>query len=452
MKTIIGLALVLLAVQFVRPKLNNPPAVAELQAPPAVKQVLKQSCYACHSNERRLSWFDEIVPAYWIVAHDVRKARLHLNFSELGARSVAEQRAKLFEAVNFMQKGEMPLKDYTRLHSEATVTQAQINVLREYLHPVAAIESAKAAAVADEEYCNWIKSLNKPVSVRPSPNGIDFQPDYKDWKLIGSTARFDTNSFRVILGNGIALKAIADNDTNPWPDGTAFAKVGWLQKPDQQGLVQAGAFLKVGFMIKNKAKFASSAGWGWAEWVGSQLKPYGEGPGFAAECVSCHTPLRKSDYVFTMPIQFAKGPRSTLKTGNDFNVRATITGDIPVNPLNWSVITCGTNPREATISTLFGNDTAVLYARTHSDGRYPAGSMLSLVTWQQQEDNHWFGANMPAETKSVEVVAVKKSGRGRLSYSYQDFEGSPLKTVTKSASWKDGRTAYITSQRAAVMP
>ena len=75
-------ALLFLIMQFVRPELTSRPATAELQVPDSVKKVLKHSCYACHSNERRLAWFDEIVPAYWLVAHDVNEARADLNFSE----------------------------------------------------------------------------------------------------------------------------------------------------------------------------------------------------------------------------------------------------------------------------------------------------------------------------------------------------------------------------------
>ena len=36
--------------------------------------------------------------------------------------------------------------------------------------------------------------------------------------------------------------------------------------------------------------------------------------------------------------------------------------------------------------TLFGNDLAVQYAHTNPQHDYPAGSVLSLVTWSQQED------------------------------------------------------------------
>ncbi|HSE25635.1 MAG TPA: cytochrome P460 family protein [Pyrinomonadaceae bacterium] len=75
--------IIIIGLQFVRPVLQNSPVTGELQAPAALKQILRNSCYDCHSNETRLSWFDQIVPAYWLVVANIRKARGHLNFSEL---------------------------------------------------------------------------------------------------------------------------------------------------------------------------------------------------------------------------------------------------------------------------------------------------------------------------------------------------------------------------------
>ena len=72
--------------QLVRPAIPAKPATAEPQAPSEVKQVLEKDCYSCHSDQRRLSWFDEIVPGYWLVRHDILTAREHLNFSTLGAK------------------------------------------------------------------------------------------------------------------------------------------------------------------------------------------------------------------------------------------------------------------------------------------------------------------------------------------------------------------------------
>ena len=114
----LGLALLsLAAVQLIRPSIPFSPARSEVSAPVAATQVLRNSCYSCHSNEPKLSWFDEIVPGYWLVRHDVLDARRHLNFSTLGATPSSMQRAALFEAVNMAELGSMPLKSFTLLHS-----------------------------------------------------------------------------------------------------------------------------------------------------------------------------------------------------------------------------------------------------------------------------------------------------------------------------------------------
>jgi hypothetical protein len=135
------------------------------------------------------------------------------------------------------------------------------------------------------------------------------------------------------------------------------------------------------------------------------------------------------------------------------NRNASPVGDLPANPLQWKVVTSAVNTEDSTMSTLYGNDLAVGYARTNSQHNYPNGSMLSLVTWTQRDDDRWFGAMIPDQVNSVEFVSVGVAPDGRPSYSYQKYEGNPLKRVT---SQEDGaltdRTAYLLSQRAAVMP
>ena len=105
--------------------------------------------------------------------------------------------------------------------------------------------------------------------------------------------------------------------------------------------MRTGAFVQVEFMIKDAAKYAATLGWGFARWRGADLQPYGKDAAFADECVGCHTPLRKSDYVFTVPVK---------------------------DPPRWKVIASSVNNRNSTMSTLFGNDLAVQYARTNSRG------------------------------------------------------------------------------------
>jgi hypothetical protein len=299
------LGLLIVSAQFIRPELTNPPVTADLQAPPAVKEILRTSCYNCHSNETKPSWFDSFVPAYWLVASDVKEARKHLNFSEIGKLPPAQQKALLFDAVNKIQLSAMPLPSYRRVHPGSAVTPEQLAVLRAYLSPADAAKAAEPAeiAAADGEYDTWIHSAGRSHDVRPEPNGIAFLPDYKNWKTISSTERFDNHTIREILGNDIAVKAIAENHINPWPDGTTFAKVAWAMQLDDKGVAHTGKFAQVEFMIKDSQKYAATKGWGFGRWRGTDLKPYGKDASFTNECVECHTPLHKNDYVFTTPIR-----------------------------------------------------------------------------------------------------------------------------------------------------
>jgi Cytochrome P460/Haem-binding domain len=308
-----GILLVgLVALQFVRPSLQNHPTAAELQVPPEVKQILKTSCYDCHSNETKLAWFDWPVPAYWLVIKDVREGRKHLNFSEIGKLPAGQQRAAFYESLSQIELGAMPLGPYKRLHSGTAVTPEQILMLKKYLGPQTPTAPADGSAIAaaNAEFENWIPTGNDlSTNVSPAPNGIAFLPGYKNWTPISSTNRFDNHTIRQILGNDVAVKAIAGNQINPWPDGAAFAKVAWEQLADESGVIHPGKFYQVEFMIRDSKKYSSTLGWGWARWRGTQLKPYGANANFAKECVGCHSPLKPTDYVFTEPISISQRGR-----------------------------------------------------------------------------------------------------------------------------------------------
>ncbi len=297
--------------QFERPRFTNPAVSAEIAAPPQVKQILRTSCYNCHSNETKLSWFDWPVPAYWLVVEDVRKGRSHLNFSEIGSLPPAQQNGFLFESVSQIELGAMPLPDYKLAHPESAITPERLNILKAYLTSLESNAPAtpQEIAAADAQYAGWIRQANSTPAVSPAPNGIAFLPDYKNWQAISSTLRGDNNTLRQILGNDVAVQAIAENHINPWPDGAAFAKIAWYQEADDKGLVRAGAFFQVEFMIRDIKKYAGTLGWGFARWRGADLKPYGKDADFAQECVGCHRPVRDSDYVFTEPIQGQIGGR-----------------------------------------------------------------------------------------------------------------------------------------------
>jgi hypothetical protein len=138
-------------------------------------------------------------------------------------------------------------------------------------------------------------------------------------------------------------------------------------------------------------------------------------------------------------------PRVATRLNQD----AALVGDLPSNPLQGRAITSWINKQDSTMSTLFGNDAAVQYARSHSDMKYPVGAVLLAVTWNQQEDPRWFGGKIPHKPKAVEFVTVTGPG----ATSYQRYEGSPLKKVASvEGADPTDRAAYLLAQRAAVMP
>lgn len=305
---LLAAACFVLLLRFARPEISTLPVTADIDAPANVSRILRRSCYDCHSNETRLAWFDRIVPVSWLVARDISRAREHLNFSKLGVESKDRQKAVLFEAVNQIQMGAMPLATYAALHPKAAIGPEDLKALRDYLMS-ARMQQPTATLLnhhADDQYRKWIDTGSKSMKVKDSPNGIAFLPDYRNWAVISSTERNDTNTLKAILGNDVAVAAISRNAINTWPDGTVLAKVSWQQLPGDDGGVHPGEFLQVAFMIKDRVKFASTAGWGWAEWLGSELRPFGKDANFASQCIACHLPLRQNDYVFTFPIARAR--------------------------------------------------------------------------------------------------------------------------------------------------
>ncbi|WP_125931840.1 cytochrome P460 family protein [Thiosocius teredinicola] len=145
------------------------------------------------------------------------------------------------------------------------------------------------------------------LAAEPAANGLLMPEDYKDWRVISSSHRTDHKSLRVILGNDIAVKAAREGNTNPWPDGAILGKVVWKEKVDPHwaAAIVPGDFSHAEFMYKDSKKWAANDGWGYARWVGTELKPYGNDATAAqAECIACHTPVKDRDWVFTTPAVF----------------------------------------------------------------------------------------------------------------------------------------------------
>lgn len=299
------LLIILAGMQFVRSVIINPPVTGDLKVPHEVQVILKNSCYDCHSNETKLSWYDKIAPAYWLVAQHVEDGRSGLNFSTWDQLSPADQKAKLWESVNQVTLGAMPLSSYILAHPKAKLSGHDIKVLKDYIWNLRVNnvpeDTSKIKALKNQS--EELKKAEPAVTVPKTLNGISYIPDYKNWAVVSTTQRVDNGTMRIIYGNDIAVKAIKNKQISPWPDGSILAKAAYDEIEDSEGNISQGAFKQVEFMIKDHKKYKETNGWGFARFKTPQLVPYGKSADFTIECMRCHQPMEKNDHVFTLPIR-----------------------------------------------------------------------------------------------------------------------------------------------------
>jgi mono/diheme cytochrome c family protein len=133
-------AAVFLLIQLVpygRGSHTNPPPGNQFQWTDArAEAVARASCYDCHSNETEWWWATSIAPFSWLTQRDVDSGREHLNFSDWNGLPVA--------AVQEAVDGEMPPFQYTLIHPDAKLTDAERQLLVEGYRAGAAATSAGA--------------------------------------------------------------------------------------------------------------------------------------------------------------------------------------------------------------------------------------------------------------------------------------------------------------------
>lgn len=127
----IGATVLLLGVlQFVPADRSNPPVEKEVDAPPAVRDVLRRACYDCHSHETVWPWYSRVAPMSLLVAHDVGEGREELNFSRWNFADAAVESRVRHRVWHEVEEEEMPLWFYVPLHPEARLSAADKETLR----------------------------------------------------------------------------------------------------------------------------------------------------------------------------------------------------------------------------------------------------------------------------------------------------------------------------------
>ena len=125
----------LLVLQFFRPPGNTSDGDSandistRLSVPQDVERILRTSCYDCHSNSTMYPWYAEIQPVGWWLNSHIQAARKDLNFSEFAGYTIRRQFIKLQQIGQQVSEGEMPLPSYLLIHTDAKLSQGQVERL-----------------------------------------------------------------------------------------------------------------------------------------------------------------------------------------------------------------------------------------------------------------------------------------------------------------------------------
>jgi Haem-binding domain len=115
---------------------TNPPVIQEPKwDSPQTLELAQRACFDCHSNVTKWPWYTNIAPASWLVQRDVDEGRRRLNFSEWNSAAiqVGGRGRNPQEIARTVLEGRMPPLQYTLIHSNARLTQAEKQALSDGL-------------------------------------------------------------------------------------------------------------------------------------------------------------------------------------------------------------------------------------------------------------------------------------------------------------------------------
>jgi len=134
-RTLVGLLLTLVVIQFIHPAKNTSSATTAddfnniYPIPDSVQTILKKACYDCHSDNTSYPWYNNIQPVAWWLDHHITEGKRELNFSEFGKRPLAKRAKKIRKIAKEVRGGGMPLDSYTWIHKDAILTDAEKNII-----------------------------------------------------------------------------------------------------------------------------------------------------------------------------------------------------------------------------------------------------------------------------------------------------------------------------------
>ncbi|AUD02364.1 heme-binding domain-containing protein [Spirosoma pollinicola] len=137
-KILLTLLGVFVLIQFVRPEKNQSTGMSvndittKYAVPADVHNLLKRSCFDCHSNNTVYPWYDTVQPVSWWLNHHINEAKGELNFSEFASYSPKKADHKLEEIGESVTEGWMPLSSYLWIHHDAKLKPEEAKLIADW--------------------------------------------------------------------------------------------------------------------------------------------------------------------------------------------------------------------------------------------------------------------------------------------------------------------------------
>ena len=141
-KIIAVLIIVIALVQFIQPSKNTSNAnntytfIQETKANKQIEGILQKACYDCHSNNTTYPWYSKITPVNFWMNHHIEEGKEELNLSEWSNYSNKKKKHKLDEMYEEVEEKHMPISSYTLTHSNAKLTDKEIEVFVQWAKSV----------------------------------------------------------------------------------------------------------------------------------------------------------------------------------------------------------------------------------------------------------------------------------------------------------------------------
>jgi hypothetical protein len=130
-RILIVILVLFIVLQFFRPPGNQVVggSVNSIQTrypvPPDVDDLLRRSCYDCHSNQTVYPWYSYVEPLGWLLNSHISEGKRELNFDEFASYPAFRQIRKFQAIRQQIEEGEMPLPSYALVHGAANLTSEE---------------------------------------------------------------------------------------------------------------------------------------------------------------------------------------------------------------------------------------------------------------------------------------------------------------------------------------